>query len=185
MSDVETSDVERPGIDRRTLIKRAAATGAVAWTAPLIIDSLASPAAAVTVAAGCYDLFYPINGNTGDCAAAAPTTGCCQPTGFATHTNFATVGPGCITITGHCGKNNSTTTFKMDAGCDCLFVIGRIQAKGGTTCTAGTLGGTPSGKEISFNLNRCDAAGSGFRILVACGGSTACANTSTNTCTAC
>jgi hypothetical protein len=48
MSGANAPDVEPPGIDRRTLIKRAAATGAVAWTAPLILDSLASPAAAVT-----------------------------------------------------------------------------------------------------------------------------------------
>jgi hypothetical protein len=38
------------GIDRRTLIKSAAVAGAAAWTAPVIIDSLASPAAA---ASGC------------------------------------------------------------------------------------------------------------------------------------
>ena len=30
----------RPGMDRRTLIKSAAATGAVAWTAPILIESL-------------------------------------------------------------------------------------------------------------------------------------------------
>jgi hypothetical protein len=36
------------GIDRRTMIKRAAAAGAVAWTAPVIIGSLTSPAAAQT-----------------------------------------------------------------------------------------------------------------------------------------
>jgi hypothetical protein len=34
------------GIGRRALIKRAAAAGAVAWTAPVILDSLSSPAAA-------------------------------------------------------------------------------------------------------------------------------------------
>jgi hypothetical protein len=36
------------GIDRRTLIKSAAVAGAAAWTAPVIIDSLASPAAATS-----------------------------------------------------------------------------------------------------------------------------------------
>lgn len=36
------------GLDRRSLIKRAAAAGAAAWTAPVILDSLASPAAAGT-----------------------------------------------------------------------------------------------------------------------------------------
>ena len=35
-------------MDRRALLKRAAVAGAAAWTAPMIIDSLASPAAAGT-----------------------------------------------------------------------------------------------------------------------------------------
>ena len=35
-------------LDRRALIRRAAAAGAAAWTAPLVIESLASPAGAVT-----------------------------------------------------------------------------------------------------------------------------------------
>ena len=36
------------GLDRRSLIRRAAAVGAAAWTAPVIIGSLASPAGAIT-----------------------------------------------------------------------------------------------------------------------------------------
>jgi hypothetical protein len=35
-------------IGRRTLIRRAAATGAVAWTAPLVVDSLVAPVGAQT-----------------------------------------------------------------------------------------------------------------------------------------
>src|SRR4051812_16211021 len=41
-------DVPRKGLDRRTLIKASAAAGAVAWTAPVLIDSLSSPAAAAS-----------------------------------------------------------------------------------------------------------------------------------------
>ena len=41
-------DEPSTGLDRRTLIKAAAVAGGVAWTAPVIIDSLASPAAAGT-----------------------------------------------------------------------------------------------------------------------------------------
>lgn len=37
---------ERSGVSRRVLIKRAAAVGGLVWTAPVLIDSLASPAAA-------------------------------------------------------------------------------------------------------------------------------------------
>lgn len=56
LSQVHRQDADEPvavrrGIDRRSLIKRAAAAGAVAWTAPVIFDSLASPAAAGTCGA--------------------------------------------------------------------------------------------------------------------------------------
>jgi hypothetical protein len=44
MGSVGKQDDEQWGIDRRTLIKHAAAAGAVAWTAPVIIDTLTSPA---------------------------------------------------------------------------------------------------------------------------------------------
>jgi hypothetical protein len=54
LGSVDGQGDQQRGIDRRTLIKRAAATGAVAWTAPLIIDSLTSPAAALTCAGECF-----------------------------------------------------------------------------------------------------------------------------------
>src|SRR5262245_44086051 len=44
----DTSRPEGGSLDRRALIKRAAIVGGVAWTAPLIIDSIASPAAAAS-----------------------------------------------------------------------------------------------------------------------------------------
>jgi hypothetical protein len=56
MADLDHADSSPrrgSGIDRRTLIKGAAAAGAVAWTAPVIIGSIASPAAAQTPLAGC------------------------------------------------------------------------------------------------------------------------------------
>jgi hypothetical protein len=48
-------------IDRRTIIKRAAAGGALAWTAPVILDSLASPAGAITCTSDCVRLQFPPN----------------------------------------------------------------------------------------------------------------------------
>jgi hypothetical protein len=39
---------DRRGLSRRNMIKASAVAGAAAWTAPVIIDSLASPAAAAT-----------------------------------------------------------------------------------------------------------------------------------------
>jgi hypothetical protein len=48
----DANTTERRGLDRRTLIKRAGIAGAAAWTAPVILDSLASPAGATTSCAG-------------------------------------------------------------------------------------------------------------------------------------
>jgi hypothetical protein len=43
-----TAESSPAGLDRRSLIRHAAIVGAAAWTAPVIIGSLASPAGAVT-----------------------------------------------------------------------------------------------------------------------------------------
>ena len=81
----------RGGLSRRQLIKAAGIVGAAAWTAPVIIDSLSSPAAAATVAPGCYFAFSAVNaggiwqawqtsqpGSTGP--ACTPSGGGCTPT---------------------------------------------------------------------------------------------------------
>ena len=52
----ESGDGDR--LTRRELVRRAAKVGAVVWTAPLIIDSLASPAAAATCPPGNYNVVY-------------------------------------------------------------------------------------------------------------------------------
>jgi hypothetical protein len=66
---IEDQTVEESrGLDRRTLIKRAAAAGAVAWTAPVVITSMTSPAAAATCE--CAGILYvQINddGGPGNC----------------------------------------------------------------------------------------------------------------------
>jgi hypothetical protein len=48
----EVEQGERNGLSRRQMIKASAVAGAAAWTAPVIIDSLASPAAAASNCTG-------------------------------------------------------------------------------------------------------------------------------------
>jgi hypothetical protein len=125
LGGTDVSEVERSGIDRRTLIKRAAATGAVAWTAPMILDSLASPAAALTN--GPCDLYVfrmQREGGSGNCnAVISPTSGgnsCATPTvsgsvctGFTRQTN--TTSPVLFTATGNCtGGANQSVTFTIN-----------------------------------------------------------------------
>jgi hypothetical protein len=51
-NELPNDAVEKRGMDRRTMIKAAGIAGVAAWTAPVIIDSMASPAAAASCANG-------------------------------------------------------------------------------------------------------------------------------------
>ena len=44
------------GLDRRSLIKKAGIAGAAAWVAPMVLDSVLSPASAASLAPGNYKL---------------------------------------------------------------------------------------------------------------------------------
>lgn len=57
------------GLNRRQMIKASALAGAAAWTAPVIIDSLASPAAAASCGDRWYMKLVGVNGSgtPGDC----------------------------------------------------------------------------------------------------------------------
>jgi hypothetical protein len=116
------TDVERPGVDRRTLIKRAAATGAVAWTAPLIIDSLASPAAALTCTGACVRIQFPTD-NAGPCSNnSVAVTGTCTTTSpnCSSSTNVgAGVSYGAVCMTppggvGGCSTTAAAPTFTLN-----------------------------------------------------------------------
>jgi hypothetical protein len=61
------------GMDRRSFVRNAAAVGAVAWTTPVIVGSLVSPAAAGTLPSQCYKYQYnwalgPTTQNLQECA---------------------------------------------------------------------------------------------------------------------
>ena len=122
--------VDRPGIDRRTLIRRAAVTGAVAWTAPVIIGSLTSPAAAVTGIVGCTGV--KINGSCSDDNQATP---CSFP--LCDSTNASQILE-CLTIPSDCDGKPGAVTFTIDAGCTTCVFSDAI-AKAGSDCV------TPSG----------------------------------------
>src|SRR3954454_10784182 len=57
---------ERRGLSRRQMIKASAVAGAAAWTAPVIIDSLARPAAAASNAPIPCSWFYLLFTKPGD-----------------------------------------------------------------------------------------------------------------------
>ena len=131
MERIMSGQEVRAGVDRRTLITRAAALGAAAWTAPVILDSLASPAGALTPA-GCslYVITWTPTGSgscdsaprtivgSGTCADPTSTTcvncptGCTNGTVWTRATVAGTANP---TITG-CSQDTSGATGSITPG---------------------------------------------------------------------
>ncbi|GMU77776.1 MAG: hypothetical protein AMXMBFR46_05740 [Acidimicrobiia bacterium] len=73
MADTTIQSGDHGGLSRRALIKRAAAAGALAWTAPVIVDSL-SNAAFATMPSPCV-LYWAKLLPTGGCYSACPSGG--------------------------------------------------------------------------------------------------------------
>jgi hypothetical protein len=67
---VNETGIEHGGLSRRDMIRGAAVAGAAAWTAPIIIDSLTSPAAAQS----CPNPYFVAAGVLVHTAAGPPTT---------------------------------------------------------------------------------------------------------------
>jgi hypothetical protein len=116
-------ETERPGIDRRTLIRRAATTGAIAWSAPMLLDSLRSPAGAITGTPGCYRLtITPASCQTGTTAAVDATcpvtTTQCNPTDELPGQPFSKY---CLSAAS-CSFLPEERTFTIDPGCSCTFL---------------------------------------------------------------
>jgi hypothetical protein len=177
MSDIDTPDGGRRGIDRRALIKRAAATGAVAWTAPLILESLSSPAGAITAPSGCHSVQIAAGNCTTSVTPTATVAGCTPATwstsptapcpAFAGGQNLA--GTLCLSATTACATNTSPITFTISNACSCTFTagIGETNASGANQCRVGTLSG--GNKTISFTLSGGPSVvWIAFRLVVTC-----------------
>ncbi|GMU79789.1 MAG: hypothetical protein AMXMBFR46_25780 [Acidimicrobiia bacterium] len=127
------------GFDRRALIKRATVVGALAWTAPAIVDSVMSPAGALTLQ-GCYR--FTIDATNSGCANATilnvSPLGCLPTPSTAVCPSVTTVTSGsintyCLTVTAGDGGNDDdclpewlqaddTIVFGIDTGlsaCEC------------------------------------------------------------------
>ena len=164
--DITEGDDKR-GLSRRTMIKRAAAAGAIAWTAPVILDSLSSPAAAVSVPAGCYGYVFFLSASGSTCTVTLvsggnnggnncskitiPASGTCSTYTDALGTPEAAVvtAAGCTALA---GSLTGFPTFSIVGGYSCTFLqVGKnatcattgasFSAASGTTATPS---GTPS-----------------------------------------
>jgi hypothetical protein len=158
------------GIDRRTVIKRAAVGGALVWTAPVILDSLASPAAAFTCLDACVLVQFPPDADADVlCTTTSQTVSAsCAPMSpnCASTTNLgAGFGPGAVCITAvDCEPFGSVPVFNLDTTSTTCFTAtgascsdprqflaaqaGLVDAAGNSSCIAGTIG--PGGAQVVF-----------------------------------
>lgn len=168
MSD--STNPTRKGLSRRDMIKASAVAGAAAWTAPVIIDSLASPAAALSQGSFCIAVTaatcagqtaadYTTAFTGSDC-----TTDPCTGTKLASGTLLSEL---CITASTCTWTGN--VSFSIGAGCSTCTFVGGTGAipKPGSDCDSGTLSG--ANKTITFN-RPASATGNwvGFRLAVTC-----------------
>jgi hypothetical protein len=145
---------ERRGIDRRTLIKGAAVAGAVGWTAPIIIESLTSPAAAITAPAGCFIERVNINCHP-DCNNAPASVCFNELSCLCTDMSHNPLVFACLTNPaegqGNCNGSVSVS-FSINPGCNCTFTAAAAKkaspASGCTTLDASHGVGT---KMITFD----------------------------------
>ena len=129
------SSDDRPGIDRRTLIRRAAVTGAVAWTAPVIIGSLTSPAAAITGIVGCTGMLF----NGGNCNLEHQGTPCSFT--LCDDLNAGAL-QACVELSGDC--QNGPLTISIALGCQPACKITNASAKSGSACIFPTPNPNPA-----------------------------------------
>jgi hypothetical protein len=173
------------GIDRRTIIKRAAAGGALVWTAPVILDSLASPAAAITCTSACVRVQFPpfdgviCNASSEAVGASCTTTSpnCSNTTNLVAGFTYGNV---CITPVGSCFPSDAATGFNLDTSSTTCFTAtgascpdsrqflaaeaGTIDDAGNTGCVTGTIVG---GSQVQF-IKLPTTTWTFFRFLIGC-----------------
>ena len=132
----DEAQAERRGIDRRALIRRGVVVGGLAWTAPLIIESLTSPAAAATGVAGCRAYQY-----TGGGTFAATYAGTCTPVNCGGTAPTHSSGTNASSDSGLSGTGTPTSasanalTFTIAGGFSCT-IVGVVGSVNGACTTA-------------------------------------------------
>jgi len=180
--DVDPVDGDgRTGLNRRQMIKAAGIAGAAAWTAPMIIDSLSSPAAAATATPGCYQIHYSVISNSCSATPTVASVGCTL-TGTTCGTPAVSIPANtlaCLSQTSPtpCGTSSTDAanaiTFTVGAGCSCKIVAaaGRRTSGIGAECSvSATI--TSANKVVVFDGTGFQpqfAEWDSFEIWLSCG----------------
>jgi len=171
MTDIAEHDVERPGIDRRTLIKRTAAAGAVAWAAPTIIGSLASPAGAVTGGFPCSYAMVVVQTAGGVVAVKINqgATTCTNTNDTSNDGPFSQTCPSGVTYSGGTASCSGTAICQASGG----NPAAPVNANAGAcpvTVSGGTVTAT-AGNTILFSIVHDGSCGATHFCTGQCGGS--------------
>lgn len=181
--DDATADARAP-IDRRALIRRAAIAGAVAWTAPIIIESVVSPAGALTVGCGCYKAVLdasctPTFQNNNDCS---PTSALCTtvvPQNVVSRDYVPS--DFCLSVLPYATLASSTTTcadpdpfrtgrfviVTIGADCaDCIVVAAQAKVVGRGGCEVSTI--AVGGKTVTFDKGNTADLWKSFTLIIKC-----------------
>ena len=164
--DVTESNPPDRGLARRDFIRKAAVAGAIGWTAPLVLQSLTSPASAASLS-GCYRLLLA---QASSCTVLAyVVSGTCEPSYGACGTppngtgSLATYG---IVSSHPCTQTGQTFVFDITTG-SCIFVSGRgITTDTIPLCNTGVL--TNLNKTITLPNPGSGKKYSEIRLVVTC-----------------
>jgi len=139
-------DEGKSGLSRRQMIKASAIAGAAAWTAPVIIDSLASPAAAAsatcTFKCSAVFVFYSVGGSVYYTGFQNGQTGCnhCKTGTISTDVSCLTCGSvsffGGGVSGGACGTDSEPLYWVNAASCPSGAPTGMTQALGDSSCAS-------------------------------------------------
>jgi hypothetical protein len=157
---------ESSTIDRRRLIKRAAVLGATAWTAPAILGSIASPAAAVSGTACNLAIWtvFSANPNGSACTGSLQSiTDCATPTSITPDFGCATPLGRIVTGTNppnlqriSCATSGSQTVsqFTVNVGCSIIGYAVLTACAGASSVALTAHSGTTLNLSFTKNLTR-------------------------------
>jgi hypothetical protein len=133
-NDLPMTDEPRKGLSRRQMIAAAGVAGAAAWTAPVIIDSLSSPAAAETHPTGTYSFEIRKTGNSA-CTVVTGTAynTTCVPTGW----TAAISDPALFGITATCNNGSNQIVVNQSTTDNCKFTAAGSGTSAVSACGAG------------------------------------------------
>jgi hypothetical protein len=167
----EGSDMEVDRrLNRRQMIKAAGIAGAAAWTAPVIIDSLASPAAAASVPGTCYRVTIVGGTNcTGFVPGTAGTATCPTPAAW---TNATPADAALISQLSTTACSRDSITAVLTHSSTCVFSTTGLASNtaGSGTCTD-TSATVTSATSPTRSIAQLTGAGSGttaYFLLICC-----------------